>query len=299
MTGHNHYPWCTCGWCVGGETHGSVAPSVPRKSAPPTYTEQEKRQATQALKSYGVSSYSRCFVNPNAFCPVCGQSVYFYANSYGSRVYFDELGKPWTKHPCTDNGRPTSTVVDARPTSRPLAEIIEILDAEKKIDLRILPAGRKARRKSWKLAVVIEVEFTDFVMMVLIEDLSTPNHQQHRFYVYCDQQLLNAGDFVSRRSDSFSFLHPISLESIEVVDGELLLDLGALEGDINHNEIPKDIYDMVSSEKRHFSFGHGPNINVQDELSLVLQDFVKRRIVGPKLVSHCLTSALMGPNSGI
>ena len=43
------------------------------------------------------------FVSPNAKCPVCGDRVYFYQNKWGSRVYFDELGKPWPKHPCIDN----------------------------------------------------------------------------------------------------------------------------------------------------------------------------------------------------
>lgn len=36
-------------------------------------------------------------------CPVCGQWVYFYSNEFESRVYFDEVGPPWPKHPCTDN----------------------------------------------------------------------------------------------------------------------------------------------------------------------------------------------------
>jgi hypothetical protein len=43
------------------------------------------------------------YVNPNATCPVCGASVYFYQSPYGGRVFFDELGPPWPKHPCTDN----------------------------------------------------------------------------------------------------------------------------------------------------------------------------------------------------
>lgn len=43
------------------------------------------------------------YVNPNAECPVCGEPVFFYQNEFGSRVYFDELGPPWPKHPCTDN----------------------------------------------------------------------------------------------------------------------------------------------------------------------------------------------------
>lgn len=49
------------------------------------------------------ASYSSCYINPNAECPVCGSEVFFYANAAGSRVYFDELGPPWPKHPCTDN----------------------------------------------------------------------------------------------------------------------------------------------------------------------------------------------------
>lgn len=43
------------------------------------------------------------YVNPNARCPVCGASVYFYQSPDGGRVFFDELGPPWPKHPCTDN----------------------------------------------------------------------------------------------------------------------------------------------------------------------------------------------------
>jgi hypothetical protein len=41
------------------------------------------------------------YVNPNAHCPVCGADVYFYQSPYGGRVFFDELGPPWPKHPCT------------------------------------------------------------------------------------------------------------------------------------------------------------------------------------------------------
>lgn len=38
---------------------------------------------------------------PNARCPVCGAPVFFYQSPYGGRVFFDELGPPWPKHPCT------------------------------------------------------------------------------------------------------------------------------------------------------------------------------------------------------
>jgi hypothetical protein len=43
------------------------------------------------------------YTNPNASCPVCGVRVFFYQAPDGGRVFFDELGPPWPKHPCTDN----------------------------------------------------------------------------------------------------------------------------------------------------------------------------------------------------
>ena len=36
-------------------------------------------------------------------CPACGEPVYFYKSPYNGRVFFDSLGHPWPKHPCTDN----------------------------------------------------------------------------------------------------------------------------------------------------------------------------------------------------
>jgi hypothetical protein len=59
------------------------------------------------------------WISPNARCPVCGASVYFYANQNGSRVFFDDVGPPWPKHPCTDNGAmPTVTIGAYRAPSR-------------------------------------------------------------------------------------------------------------------------------------------------------------------------------------
>lgn len=48
-------------------------------------------------------------VRPNAVCPACGAQVNFYSNEHGSRVYFDEVGPPWPRHPCTDNYRPDTS----------------------------------------------------------------------------------------------------------------------------------------------------------------------------------------------
>lgn len=78
----NHPPGCTCdfrgGWrgvYGGGDDH------------PPGYWQR-----------------SDSYTDPNARCPKCGASVFFYKSPMGGRVFFDELGPPWPKHPCTDNG---------------------------------------------------------------------------------------------------------------------------------------------------------------------------------------------------
>ncbi len=35
-------------------------------------------------------------------CPYCGEDVVYYENSYGSRVFFEDFGKPWDKHGCRE-----------------------------------------------------------------------------------------------------------------------------------------------------------------------------------------------------
>ena len=75
----NHPPGCRCGW-GGGDSYYYRTPALPL-----AITER--------------TSYT----SPNASCPVCGASVFFYQSPFGGRVFFDELGPPWPKHPCTDN----------------------------------------------------------------------------------------------------------------------------------------------------------------------------------------------------
>jgi hypothetical protein len=87
----NHPPDCDCGW--GGDGHfggGGGGNSIFRSS-----------YAGQVFEFPFVTFPS--YVNPNARCPVCGAAVYFYQSPDGGRVFFDELGPPWPKHPCTDN----------------------------------------------------------------------------------------------------------------------------------------------------------------------------------------------------
>jgi hypothetical protein len=44
-------------------------------------------------------------------CPTCGEEVYFYKCSCGSKVYFDELSLDWPKHECiTENYQEPNTI---------------------------------------------------------------------------------------------------------------------------------------------------------------------------------------------
>ena len=81
----NHPPSCSCGW--GGEGHAGKRSPLSRYDAwvPPLQPAYES------------------FTRPNSSCPVCGDPVFFYQSPTGGRVFFDELGPPWPKHPCTDS----------------------------------------------------------------------------------------------------------------------------------------------------------------------------------------------------
>ncbi|MDD5139536.1 MAG: hypothetical protein PHY43_04650 [Verrucomicrobiales bacterium] len=81
--GNNHYSSCTCPWCF----------------------HIRSRENTDAKSIDFKSDTLSAIVNPNARCPVCDAPVYYYRSPFNGRVFFDSLGWPWPKHPCTDNGR--------------------------------------------------------------------------------------------------------------------------------------------------------------------------------------------------
>lgn len=117
----NHPKNCSCGW--GGTWHGNTPYGGGRDGAPRKPVEQSYPPALP-LSMRSASLDLRSLTVPNARCPVCGMSVFFYRNSYGSRVFFDDLGPPWPKHPCTDTGtlrenRSAQITAPARKPKRP------------------------------------------------------------------------------------------------------------------------------------------------------------------------------------
>lgn len=94
---NNHPPGCNCGW--GGVWYGSSGGGGGEFAR--WLFNKPKAERKTGLQHATMSDLSGGFTNPNAKCPVCGASVYFYESPYGGMVYFDELGPPWPKHPCT------------------------------------------------------------------------------------------------------------------------------------------------------------------------------------------------------
>lgn len=92
---YNHSPECDCGW--GGQGWPDGDRRGIRLAPPPPRPEKECPNYVTLAEYYPYVCY-------NARCPVCHANVFFYQSPYGGRVFFDELGPPWPKHPCTDWG---------------------------------------------------------------------------------------------------------------------------------------------------------------------------------------------------
>lgn len=103
---YNHSYDCTCGF--GG--YGHKGSSSGRGSGSSSGSLSSGNGWPQGPRvTYDFSSFES-YINPNARCPVCRAPVFFYQSPHGGRVFFDELGPPWPKHPCTDNNHNSARV---------------------------------------------------------------------------------------------------------------------------------------------------------------------------------------------
>lgn len=91
----NHPPGCNCGW--GGVWYGSGGGD----GFAHWLFNKPKAERKTGFQVATMSDLSGSVTSPNTTCPVCGAAVYYYESAYGGKVYFDELGPPWPKHPCT------------------------------------------------------------------------------------------------------------------------------------------------------------------------------------------------------
>jgi hypothetical protein len=176
------------------------------------------------LEKYPEFSKSRriseCFVNPNASCPVCGERVYYYENTHGSRVFFDELGHPWPKHPCTDtrlNGM-RSPSRDARKIEARTPQVIdEIQRWQKTNGFNFAVEFRtKYGNAPWPLAVIEKrLKSAGCVFLVLRPIDKSP----HRLaYVSCKSlpMCCEEGEIVAFKRGKLSFVDTADLIPKEV-----------------------------------------------------------------------------------
>ncbi len=174
MPGYNHYSDCTCGWCQKfSSLRGSYDP-----------TADNARVSLQELGFNG--SWSSCFVRPNARCPVCFAAVFYYSNSSGSSVYFDELGWPWPKHPCTDHPKCKATgAVSAQPVrGRKRGEIDEVGGA-------LVAVGTDPKRSfreryasdPWEPYIVLAIVRLGFDNHLKLESIMAPGDMLHTTFV--------------------------------------------------------------------------------------------------------------------
>jgi len=218
MPGHNHYPDCTCGWCVKyGGYHLSAHESA-------LLEEQKVRHenAERLLSSYQSYSYSSCFVSPNAKCPVCGAIVFFYQNKHGSRVFFDDLGPPWPKHPCTDNRRksPDNQIFESRPKMRPASAIIEIYPAA--IIAKIIPARGQSTSGDWRMFVAVEVGQSDGVQWAKLNTVNPRAFSTKLLKYKSSYRAIDLGDIVYNKRNIFSFFDTWQFKVVIIQNGNNL-----------------------------------------------------------------------------
>jgi hypothetical protein len=215
VTGFNHYADCGCGWCVnyGGRS---------RTNRPQLVENMHQRDAVSLLKRNLARSISGCFVNPNAKCPVCGDAVYFYANEHGSRVFFDDLGPPWPKHPCTDNPREPATARGA-PTRRTRGMMQELIAAANTAGLFKSKVFGRRIPQEWTLLVVVYVERNGDENTVAAEFLDSQTGESTQFKCRSVEPVLEPGDFVNMKGKEFSFVDKVTLIPVTFMDGAMIV----------------------------------------------------------------------------
>jgi len=211
MPGHNHYPNCTCGWCcnLGGYTSSSAGISV---------YQDDVTRAKRTLSEHYVTPrrQAACFVQPNAHCPVCGARVYYYQNAYGSRVFFDDLGGDWPKHPCTDRRTPAPGATNTAPSDfvsvRARTDIVmAALQAGTPLRGTVPPVNRQ---EGWVLAHIVEVWVFANRKIVLANRLHLEGQKFTAFGCQDPNDLIEADQIISLHDSDISILDPVNFTKV-------------------------------------------------------------------------------------
>ncbi|MEY9748604.1 hypothetical protein ABIF65_007978 [Bradyrhizobium japonicum] len=212
MPGYNHYADCTCGWCV---NYGRLSYSDRARLV----SDMHRRDAKNLLKRESARSIAACYVNPNARCPECNASVYFYANEHGSRVFFDHLGPPWPKHPCTDIPR-DYIPKDRSPQRRARGAVQELISAANVVGLFDNKVFGRRAPDEWTVLIVLSVDRTGNENAVTAEYLDSKDGETTAFCCRSELPIFDAGDFINMKGDEISFVHKEALRPVFFRIGE-------------------------------------------------------------------------------
>jgi hypothetical protein len=174
-------------------------------------------------------SFSSTFVNPNAVCPICEEAVFFYQNAAGSRVYFDELGPPWPKHPCTDS----SSFRDQGKANRSGYQAPNLRDSQEANDIDQLLCQVRCDplenfHSTYNLApwdpYILEATLKHSSQRLLVlRSLDVSHGKTRRLYIKINHSLrgIKQGDLVFHYRGWLSYLdtdrfHPVDIEGVRL-----------------------------------------------------------------------------------
>jgi hypothetical protein len=192
-------------------------------SASSVYRASDYRASDFLRRSNVGQGAQSCFVNPNAKCPVCTVPVFYYQNSFGSRVYFDELGPPWTKHPCTDNLRSSAAIAHPKwtpITKRTKGEVREIIEYANVVGLLQQKQFGERKPNDWSLLLIEEANRSGERNEVRASVLDSFDEKVVRFFCYSEAPLFEPGEFMSMRGNEISFFDQQTMTTFTVAIGE-------------------------------------------------------------------------------
>jgi hypothetical protein len=166
-------------------------------------------------RSGAQNSWSACFIQPNAWCPVCFKRVFYYQNEHGSRVFFDEIGGRWPKHPCTDSSLKSESSLEFNaPVIRSSNEMLEVYHAVQKFGLD--PAAKYIAdfgEPAWDILSVIRVVRVGFDNFIHVKSVAPPR-EEPLFITFVSGKLVpKVGEFLGFNGSEVSLLEPETFES--------------------------------------------------------------------------------------
>jgi hypothetical protein len=186
-----------------------VARDTWESASPP----QRDELALRAVRAH-IGETAR-IVNPNAACPVCGQPVFFYQNEHGSRVFFDELGPPWPKHPCMsssytgEDSKKSSTPNFADLRSQEEFDSIQGWLGRERDDAFVSQYGTPR----WDIAVFVTMYAAEESTFIVI---STANGLRYLFLQNEERPTLVEGQLVTYYRGRLSYISPVDLQPVEI-----------------------------------------------------------------------------------